>query len=134
MFRIGMAVAVGYLVVAATSAACSAEFRAGAAKADITPGQGVSLDGPISKNGPVRGIHDRLYARALVLDDASTRLAIVICDSCIIGSDVYDAAKAMRICAMAGIDVTRKAIWRDRKQILGGLGEGELKQWLQQPR
>jgi hypothetical protein len=70
-------------------------FRAGAAKVDITPKSGVSLDGPISKNGPVRGIHDPLHARALVLDDSSLRLAVVICDACIIGRDVFDAAKAM---------------------------------------
>jgi hypothetical protein len=53
----------------------------------------VSLDGPISKNGPVTGVHDRLHARALVLDDGDIRLAIVICDACMIGRDVFDAAK-----------------------------------------
>ena len=37
-------------------------LRAGAATADITPEEGVSLDGPISKNGPVTGIHDPLHA------------------------------------------------------------------------
>ncbi len=68
-------------------------FRAGAASVDITPKEGVSLDGPISKNGPVTGIHDRLHARALMLDDGKTRLAIVICDACMIGRDVVDAAQ-----------------------------------------
>ena len=62
---------------------------------DITPKPGVSLDGPISKNGPVTGVHDRLHARALVLDDGKTRLAIVICDACMIGCDVFDAAKKL---------------------------------------
>ncbi|MCZ6644144.1 MAG: neutral/alkaline non-lysosomal ceramidase N-terminal domain-containing protein [Gammaproteobacteria bacterium] len=70
-------------------------FRAGAATMDITPKRGVSLDGPISKNGPVTGVHDRLHARALMLDDGKTRLAIVICDACMIGRDVFDAAKKM---------------------------------------
>lgn len=68
-------------------------LRAGAAAVDITPQQGVSLDGPISKNGPVTGVHDPLKAHALVLDDGTTRFAIVICDLCIIGPDVYEAAK-----------------------------------------
>lgn len=68
-------------------------FRAGAATADVTPKQGVSLDGSISKNGPVTGVHDRLFARALVLDDGQMRLAIVICDACMIGREVFDAAK-----------------------------------------
>ncbi len=73
----------------------SGALRAGAAKVDITPKPGVSLDGPISKNGPVTGVHDPLHARALVLADDQTRLAIVICDACMIGRDVFDAAKAI---------------------------------------
>lgn len=36
---------------------------------------------------------DRLMSRALVLDDGSTRLAIVIIDSCMIPRDLLDAAK-----------------------------------------
>lgn len=70
-------------------------LRAGAATADITPKAGVSLDGPISKNGPVTGVHDRVHARAVVLDDGKTRLAIVICDACMIGRDVFDEAKKL---------------------------------------
>ena len=70
-------------------------LRAGAAAVDITPKPGVSLDGTISKPGPVKGIHDRLHTRALVLDDGSERLAIVTCDVCMIGRDVIDEAKRM---------------------------------------
>jgi hypothetical protein len=69
------------------------DLRAGAAVSDITPQVGVSLDGPISKNGPVTAIHDRLHARALVLADGTTQLALVVCDACMIGRDVFDAAK-----------------------------------------
>ena len=71
------------------------QLRAGAAKADITPQIGVSLDGPISKNGPVIGVHDPLYARALLLDDSNSKLGLVICDACTIGEEVIDAAKKM---------------------------------------
>ncbi|MCS7135301.1 MAG: hypothetical protein RMJ39_10055 [Deltaproteobacteria bacterium] len=42
------------------------------------------------------------------------------------------AAKAMQICEKAGIDITRKAIWRDRHTILKGLKAGELRTWLEQ--
>ncbi|MCA9118611.1 MAG: neutral/alkaline non-lysosomal ceramidase N-terminal domain-containing protein [Planctomycetaceae bacterium] len=77
------------------AAAAPREFRAGAAKIDITPKLGVSLDGPISKNGPVLGVHDSIHARAIVLSDGETRLAIVICDVCMIGRDVLDAAKVI---------------------------------------
>lgn len=78
-----------------TTAASAGDFRAGAAKVDVTPPVGVSLDGPISKNGPVRSVHDALHARALVLDDGTTRVAIVICDACMIGQDVFDHAKSI---------------------------------------
>lgn len=69
------------------------QLKAGAAKVDITPPLGVSLDGSISKNGPVIGIHDRLHARALVLDDGQTRFAIVIVDACMVAQEVFDNAK-----------------------------------------
>ena len=86
----------GFLVLAIASciqANVAAELTAGAAKVDITPDLGVSLDGPISKNGPVTSIHDPLHARALVLDDGHKRIAIVIVDNCMTGRDVFDTAK-----------------------------------------
>jgi len=90
-----LAAVAGCLVVGNSFGAETAtRFEAGAARADITPEAGVSLAGPISKNSPVTGVHDRLHARALMLDDGVTRLAIVVCDACIIGDDVFDAAKA----------------------------------------
>jgi len=93
MTRACLPVSCWLAAVVVTTASVHAEFRAGATKTDITPKAGVSMDGPISKPGPVTGVHDRLHARALVLDDGTTRLALVVCDSCVIGSDVYDAAK-----------------------------------------
>ena len=38
-------------------------------------------------------VHDELHARCLVLDDGQTRLAIVVCDSCMIPRDILDSAK-----------------------------------------
>ncbi|MCP4173631.1 MAG: hypothetical protein GY758_22990 [Fuerstiella sp.] len=69
------------------------DFCAGAATADLTPGEGVSLDGPISKPGPVRGVHDPLTSRALVLQQGGTSVLIVVNDMCMIDREVYDAAK-----------------------------------------
>lgn len=91
LFQTVTAVCAGWIAVTA----CALEFRAGAAKVDITPAEGVSLDGPISKNGTVTSIHDPLHARALVLDDGRNKLAIVVCDACMIGQDVFEAAKTM---------------------------------------
>lgn len=42
-----------------------------------------------------------------------------------------EAAAAMKICAEAGIDITKKDIWRNRTGILRGLQEGNLKTWLE---
>ena len=44
----------------------------------------------------------------------------------------YETAKAMKICDEAGIDITKKAIWRDRNKIIDGLTDEQLKKWLQQ--
>lgn len=70
-----------------------ADLRAGAAKVDITPPMGVSLDGPISKPGPATSVHDPLHARALVLENDGTRIGIVVCDACMIGEEVFERAK-----------------------------------------
>lgn len=94
------------LVVLAGVAAAEEGLLAGAAKVDITPPAGVSLDGPISKNGPVTAVHDPLHARALVLDAGGVRVAIVVCDACMIGRDVLDAAKA-RVVESSQIPVER---------------------------
>lgn len=82
-------------IVCIPAALIRAEFRAGAAKTDITPHVGTSLDGTISINGPVLEIHDELHARALVLDDGGTRLAMVVCDNTMIDRSVLDRAKEL---------------------------------------
>jgi neutral ceramidase len=55
-------------------------LQAGTAKTDITPPVGIELTGFISRHQPSIGIHDPLYAKAVVLDDGTTKLAIVSCD------------------------------------------------------
>lgn len=71
----------------------AAEFRAGAAVGDITPTQWpVDLVGSFSER-PAEKAWDPLSARALVLDDGQTRLAIVIVDNCLIPRSLFDEAK-----------------------------------------
>jgi hypothetical protein len=41
-----------------------------------------------------------------------------------------DTAQAMQIIEDAGIDITNKRIWRDRKEILENLDNDEIKNWL----
>jgi hypothetical protein len=69
-------------------------FRAGAATSNITPPLGSPIVGGWD-SPPSTNVHDELHARALVLDDGSTRLAIVLYDSVGIARGVYDEAKRM---------------------------------------
>ncbi len=75
------------------NSALAGEFRAGAAVGDITPTKWpVFLVGSFSERGAERA-WDRLHARALVLDDGETRLAIVVVDSCLIPRTLFDEVK-----------------------------------------
>jgi len=69
-------------------------FRAGAATSNITPPLGLSLAGSMRDHTGTH-IHDELHARCLVLDDGSTRLAIVLVDNCLIPREVFDRAKRL---------------------------------------
>ena len=68
----------------------TASLRAGAALLDITP-----THLPIRTAGNltltvVGKIHDPLHARAVVLDDGATRLAMAVVDSCMISREDFD--------------------------------------------
>jgi hypothetical protein len=70
------------------------QFRAGAATANITPPLGSEINGGTA---PVIAthVHDELHARALVLEDGTTRLAFVVVDNCLIDRALFDEAKAL---------------------------------------
>ena len=60
--------------------AAPALLQAGAASAVITPPLGHFLAG-YGRNRPSTGLHDDLYARALVISDGQTRIALVTLDT-----------------------------------------------------
>src|SRR3569623_392713 len=73
----------------------NAKLRAGAAIVDITPQvYPNNLPGGFSAN-PAQSAHDPLNARALVLDDGATTLAMVVIDNLGAGPEVLDEAKAI---------------------------------------
>lgn len=80
--------------VAESAQATPRLFRAGAATSVITPPLGTSINGYFNDRR-AQHVHDELHARCLVLDDSKTRLAIVICDSCMIPRSVMDEAKGL---------------------------------------
>ncbi len=55
-------------------------FRAGVARADITPPPGVELWGYSNRSGPATGTLDPLYARVLVLSDGRQTVAVITLD------------------------------------------------------
>lgn len=88
-------VAFAAFAAAASAAEGPPKLRAGAATANVTPLMGVPLDGTIMQIGPARHVHDELHARALVLDDGKTRLALVVVDCTMISREIIDRARAL---------------------------------------
>jgi hypothetical protein len=72
-----VALALGIVSAASASAV---EFKAASAKADITPVGSVDLWGYSDRSGPAVGTHDPLFAKVLLLDDATHRIALVTLD------------------------------------------------------
>lgn len=70
-------------------------IRAGAAQAVITPPLNVPLDGAIMQIGAATHVHDELFARCLVLDDGSTKLAFAIVDNTMISDVIHEKTKEL---------------------------------------
>lgn len=81
------------LLFAAVSA--RAEFRAGAAVVDVTPTVLPVLVNGSMVSRSVDKVNTRVHARALMLADGRSQLAIVVVDSCMMGRPLLDEAKAL---------------------------------------
>ncbi len=83
------------LLRAADAPKPASALRAGAAAVDITPKEfPLNMPGGFSAN-LATGAHDPLYARALVLDDGKTALALVVVDNLGLARETTDDAKAI---------------------------------------
>jgi len=87
----------GVLVAAVSSVSVRAEFQAGAAVIDITPPKL-----PVLVNGGMLSryldkINTRVNARAVVVADGKSMVAIVVADSCMMSREVLDEAKAAAV-------------------------------------
>jgi neutral ceramidase len=78
------------------------QLRAGSSAVQITPPLGEPMAGYGARVGVSAGVQDPLYARALVLDDGTTRLGIVICDLVGVTAELSERARA-RATALTGI-------------------------------
>lgn len=70
-------------------------LMAGVGSAVITPPVGIEMGMWALRKGLCQGIHDHMYARALVLDDGNAALAIVSLDVCVISLDVTEEVRAL---------------------------------------
>jgi hypothetical protein len=96
------------LMPGARAASPETVLRAGAATSNISPWLGLSINGN-THDHKAEYVHDELHARALVLDDGKTRLAIVVADSCMVPREVVAEAKA-RIRDRSGLAAERVLI------------------------
>ena len=79
-------------------------IRAGAACFDITPPPGVQFSGFAARSLPATGAHDRLTARAIVVDDT----AILVAD--VIGINAATSARIRKRCALPEDNVVIAAL------------------------
>jgi len=87
----------------------AAPLRAGAATVDITPQIfPINMPGGFSANA-AESAHDPLHARALVLDDGTTTIAMVVVDNLGAGPDVLDEVKALAA-SRTGMDPAKMLI------------------------
>ncbi len=81
-----------WILWVACAAPVFADLRAGAAAVKITPPLGLPLAGYYSPRG-AQGVHDDLYARALVLELEGSRAALVVCDLISLPRDIVEQAR-----------------------------------------
>jgi hypothetical protein len=102
-------------------------FKAGAFAQDITPRKY-----PVSVNGgfqdrQAKGAQDPLHARCLVLDDGTTRVAFVVCDSCMIPREIFDPAreKASKATGIPASNILLSATHTHTAVTVGGVFQSE---------
>jgi len=78
-------------------------LKVGVAKTVITPPVGTRLCGYGFRQEPSTGVLDELYARAIVFENGSTKLALVVCDLIWVPKDIV-ARSRRRIKEVCGID------------------------------
>jgi hypothetical protein len=107
-------------------------FLAGAAQVDITPQQLPVIVSGYFLERKVDAVRDPLYARALVLDDGTCRVAICVVDSLFMPRDLLDEAKRLAL-AQTGIAVERMLIaathTHTAPSVVAALGSGVDEQY-----
>jgi hypothetical protein len=102
-------------------------FRAGAAAVEITPTEFPRIISGGFLQGKADRANDPLFARALVLDDGQTRLAVVVVDTLMMPRALVDQAK-QRASQATGIPTERMLVsathTHSAPSVMGALGTG----------
>src|SRR5687767_697116 len=103
--------------------AWAADLRAGAARVVISPPAGVPMAGYYATR-LAEGVHDDLYAKAIVLEHGATKAALVACDLISVNRDTVIAARAEieRLCGIPGSNVMLSATHSHTGPVLSGAG------------
>jgi hypothetical protein len=83
------------VVLPSILAAPAARFRAGGHAVDISPTNFPVLVNAMFTERSATGVVDRLFAKALALDDGQTRIALCVVDTCLMPRELIDRAKEM---------------------------------------
>ena len=115
------------ILLVAVAPVRAGDLKAGAFAMDVTPTQfPVSVNGNFSDK-KVSSVNDPLHARCLVLDDGTTKLAIVVVDSCMIPRELMDAAKALaaKTTGIPAANILISATHTHTAPTLGGVFQSE---------
>lgn len=99
-------------------------FHAGAAKVDITPPLGTIINGDFRAHF-AHTIHDPLYAKAVVINNNDTTVAIVVIDICVMPKNFVDQVR-QAISDQLGIDFKNILISSTHTHAAGSVAEAYL--------
>jgi neutral ceramidase len=130
LFAVGLAAAL-FLPAAAPD---RGRLRAGAARIDITPAEDAALpmDGYGGRVAGHKGIHDRLYVRAVVVDDGERQAAILSCDLLFVEQELWERV-APRLSRETGIPrdsiLMAATHTHSAPTVVGPIGSEFLERW-----
>ncbi len=115
-----------FLLALIPAVATAADFRAGASAVVITPALGTPMAGYYSPRG-AEGVHDDLYAKAIVLESGGTRVALVSLDLITTPRDLVEDARAAieKATSIPGAAVMISATHTHTGPLLAGRGKRE---------
>ena len=111
----------------ATGPAPSSEFRVGVAETDITPKLPYGLAGYYHERKSTE-IRDPLHAKAMVFEQGSERVALVLCDLCGVAPELTESVRR-RAARLSGIPAERIILAATHTHT-GPAYEGDLRRWL----